>query len=239
MLALSATMGIMPAVHIRDVPEETLAAIKRRAARRGHSVQQELREALETLAAEPVPGARPRALRLHTVATGRSDNFDRADFYDADDADLPALIVVDTTVLLAATDESRAVHATATRFLDHDARRHAVTPQIVREYLAVATRPLDANGLGLAGAAACANVDMLLQDMTLLPEDVTSVRHLKELMAHGSVTGKQVHDATIVAVALGGHASTIVTDNTRHFVRFSDLIAVETLEPGTADGRTR
>lgn len=75
----------MPAVHIRDVPEETLAAIKRRAARRGHSVQQELREALETLAGEPIPGPRPHALRLHTVRTGRSDSFDREDFYGADE----------------------------------------------------------------------------------------------------------------------------------------------------------
>ncbi len=74
----------MPALHIRDVPEETVAALKRRAARRGHSVQQELREVLEKAAAEPVAGARPRRLNLRTVATGRTGPFDRADFY-ADD----------------------------------------------------------------------------------------------------------------------------------------------------------
>ncbi|MDT0203300.1 FitA-like ribbon-helix-helix domain-containing protein [Nocardioides sp. AE5] len=75
----------MTALHIRDVPEETVAAIKRRAARRGHSVQQELREALDKLAAEPVAGGRPLPLRLRTVATGRIDSFDRADFYDDDE----------------------------------------------------------------------------------------------------------------------------------------------------------
>lgn len=75
----------MPAVHIRDVPEETVAAIKRRATRRGHSMQQELRDALQKLAAEPDVGPRPRPLRLHTVATGRVDTFDRADFYDDDE----------------------------------------------------------------------------------------------------------------------------------------------------------
>jgi len=72
----------MPALHIRDVPEATVAAIKRQAARRGHSVQQELREVLEKAAAEPVRGARPRPLSLRTVATGRTEPFDRADFYD-------------------------------------------------------------------------------------------------------------------------------------------------------------
>jgi plasmid stability protein len=75
----------MPALHIRDVPEETVAAIKRRAARRGHSVQQELREVLEKAAAEPVAGQRPRRLNLRTVTTGRAEPFDRAAFYDDDE----------------------------------------------------------------------------------------------------------------------------------------------------------
>ncbi|MFT3872250.1 MAG: hypothetical protein QM714_06320 [Nocardioides sp.] len=75
----------MAALHIRDVPEETVAALKRRAARRGHSVQQELREALERLAAEPVPGGRARRLSLRTVATGHVGSFDRGSFYDDDE----------------------------------------------------------------------------------------------------------------------------------------------------------
>jgi plasmid stability protein len=73
----------MPVLHIRDVPEETVAAIKRRAARHGHSVQQELREALEKLAAEPVTGGRARRL-LRTVATGQVESFDRDHSYDDD-----------------------------------------------------------------------------------------------------------------------------------------------------------
>lgn len=75
----------MPALHIRDVPEETVAALKRRAARRGHSVQQELREVLERVAAEPIDGARPRPLSLRTVSSGHTGTFDRTDFYDDDD----------------------------------------------------------------------------------------------------------------------------------------------------------
>ena len=72
----------MPALHIRDVPEETVAAIKRRAARRGHSVQQELREVLNKSAGKPIVGVRPRPLSLRTVETGRTAAFDRAEFYD-------------------------------------------------------------------------------------------------------------------------------------------------------------
>jgi plasmid stability protein len=75
----------MPALHIREVPEETVAAIKRRAARHGHSVQQELRQVLEKAAAEPATGSRPGRLTLRTVATGRVETFDRAEFYDDDE----------------------------------------------------------------------------------------------------------------------------------------------------------
>ena len=74
----------MPALHIRDVSEETVASIKRRAARRGHSVQQELREVLDKAAREPVVGARPRPLRLRTTETGHPAVFDRTNFYDDD-----------------------------------------------------------------------------------------------------------------------------------------------------------
>lgn len=75
-------MIAMPALHVRDVPEETIAAIKRRAAQHGHSVQQELREVLAKAAAEPIAGRRPRQLQLRTVATGEASPFDRDDFYD-------------------------------------------------------------------------------------------------------------------------------------------------------------
>jgi hypothetical protein len=49
-----------------------------------NSVQQELRDVLERVAAEPIAGGRPRRLNLTTVATGHIEPFDRADFYDDD-----------------------------------------------------------------------------------------------------------------------------------------------------------
>ena len=75
----------MPALHVRDIPAETVAALKRRAARHGHSVQQELREVLAKAAAESPDGARPHPLKLRTVSTGHREAFDRADFYDDDE----------------------------------------------------------------------------------------------------------------------------------------------------------
>lgn len=144
-------------------------------------------------------------------------------------ADPAAVVVVDTNVLLAATDTTRAAHAAATAFLNEDERRLALTPQIVREYLAVATRPVDANGFGLTTHDAIANVHEFLDDMDLLAEDAAATNLLMRLVSDHQVVGKQVHDANVVAVALAHGARAIVTDNIRHFSRFSGLIGVESV----------
>ncbi len=137
--------------------------------------------------------------------------------------------MVDTNVFLAATDRSQEAHDRALNFLNTDTRRLALTAQIVREYLAVATRPVEANGLGLSGSHASANVEQFLSDIELLPEDMATSRTVMQMVGSDLATGKQVHDANIVAVALAHNADTIVTDNTAHFLRFSDLIAIESL----------
>lgn len=145
-------------------------------------------------------------------------------------ADTAPLVVVDTNVLLAATDRSRDHHDGATRFLNEDVRRLAVCPQIVREYLAVTSRPLAVNGLGLSGEDAVANVDQFLEGMEVLTEGPGTMRSLMDLIAAGPTVGKQVHEANVVALALAHRATAIVTDNTRHFARFAHLVAVEEID---------
>lgn len=144
-----------------------------------------------------------------------------------------SLVVVDTNVLLAATDRSRQHHEVATRFVNEDARRLAVCPQIVREYLAVSSRPVEVNGLGLSAKDAVANVDQFLQGMEVLTEGAATTLSLMELIVAGPTVGKQVHDANVVAVALAHRAAAIVTDNTRHFSRFAHQIAIEGIDIGT------
>ncbi len=144
-------------------------------------------------------------------------------------AEPTTLAVVDTNVLLAATDRSRDSYSAAFQLISEDERRLAITPQIVREYLAVATRPMEVNGFGLAGKDAVANVEQFLDDMELLSEDAATTRLLLELIDEESAAGKQVHDANVVAVALAHGAGAIITDNARHFARFTELVAIENL----------
>jgi len=139
------------------------------------------------------------------------------------------VVVVDTTVLLSATDRSRVQHEAARTFLREDPRDLHLTAQVAREYLAVATRPTGLNGLGLAPEAAVANVRELSRSLGMLPEGTASTSHLLRLVAAGAGTGRQVHDANIVAVALAHGAAAVVTDDTSHFARFADQIRIEPL----------
>lgn len=74
----------MSAVHVRDVPPEVLAALKRRARRHHRSLQGELRELLSEVAREerrtdPQP---PLALRLSSAAPTTS--WSREEIYGDD-----------------------------------------------------------------------------------------------------------------------------------------------------------
>jgi predicted nucleic acid-binding protein len=147
----------------------------------------------------------------------------------ADLAVPPGRVMLDTNVFLAATDESRAEHSGAlailNRWPDGNTTLYA-SGQILREYLAVATRPADKNGLGLKPAEAVGNVRAIQERTTLLEEDSRVTDRLLRLLDDVECGGKQVHDANVVATLLVHGIGTIVTMNTRDFERFASYVSV-------------
>lgn len=136
--------------------------------------------------------------------------------------------LLDTNVLLAATEPERPGHAEALMLLGGP-RSLAITPQIVREYVAVSTRPRANNGMGLRPEVATANVNTFLERCDLLAENAAVVRRQLTLIAATPPSGRQVHDANIVATALVHGITCIVTDDIRPFEHFADLIEIEAL----------
>ncbi len=137
--------------------------------------------------------------------------------------------VLDTNVLLAATDEARQEHQQAVAALNAWPAVGLVlytSGQITREYLAVATRPAGQNGLGLTRPDAVANVRALRARLNLLAEDVKVSNRLLELLDTVECTGKQVHDANVVATMLVHGIDTVVTLNVNDFARFGDHVQV-------------
>jgi predicted nucleic acid-binding protein len=137
--------------------------------------------------------------------------------------------VVDTNVLLRAVQRKhpmqRAAYA-AMKTLRSHGETLCLTSQNVIEFWAVATRPLAYNGLGLTIEQAARQLIRIKRFFAILPDSPAILAEWERVVAHYQVSGKQAHDARIVA-AMKVHAVThLLTFNTDDFKRYTDIEAV-------------
>lgn len=119
---------------------------------------------------------------------------------------------LDTNILIEATDERRRHHQAARAVLESP-RQLVFAAQVIREYLAVATRPAPVNGLGLPLAAAMENVREFRERVRLLPEERPVLATFMTLLAAVPCSGARVHDAHLIATAIVHRVNTIVSLN--------------------------
>jgi predicted nucleic acid-binding protein len=147
----------------------------------------------------------------------------------ADLATAPERVMLDTNVLIAATDAGRAEHHDALTIVNDWAAGHTelcTSGQVLREYLTVATRPVENNGLGLNMPDALGNVYAIRQRATLLAEDAKVADRLAGLLADVDCRGNQVHDANLVATMLAYGVGAVVTMNIGDFARFAGHVTL-------------
>lgn len=130
---------------------------------------------------------------------------------------------IDTNVLLDATDRARPRHAASLRLVERRPRL-VFSAQIVREYLSVATRPTDANGLALSLDRALENVGEFRRAIRLLPEEKPLLPALLDLLRTVPAQGKAIHDALVVATMRVHRVPELVTSNPRDFARYSEIV---------------
>jgi predicted nucleic acid-binding protein len=137
------------------------------------------------------------------------------------------VLLVDTNVLLEATDEARKQHREARRLVEsHPAL--ALAAQVIREYLVVATRPISANGLGLSTPDALENVREFRRGIRLLPEERPILPAFLALVEHTSCAGKRIHDVHLVATARVHRVQAIVSLNAADLAPLADELPVLT-----------
>jgi predicted nucleic acid-binding protein len=124
-----------------------------------------------------------------------------------------------------ATDAARPRHARALARLEGPAPV-VFSAQVAREYLAVATRPLGANGLGLTPEYALDNLRAFRTVLRLLPEERPVLPALLELLRVVPCSGRAVFDAAIAATLVAHGVASLLTANPGDFTRFEPRIRV-------------
>ncbi len=144
---------------------------------------------------------------------------------------------VDTNVLLTATAVARPGHGAALALLDaaFAERSLFLSGQVLREYIAVATRPAAVNGLGLRATEAIGNARQFLDRSNFLQEDDTVRDALFRLLESIPCSGKQVHDANIAATMIAHGIGVLVTLNPQDFERFVPSIRVRGVSAHATD----
>ena len=104
-----------------------------------------------------------------------------------------------------------------------------ISPQVEREFWAVATRARSANGIGMTIEETSDAMRIWTETfLQFIPDNSRTHGLWRKLAVEFGVTGKQVHDAAIVAAALASDADRIMTFNHEHFRRYQQLIAIQT-----------
>jgi predicted nucleic acid-binding protein len=146
-------------------------------------------------------------------------------------------VLVDTSVLGRLANQADVAHHVARAAVAELHRRSEVlhvTPQNLIEFRNFATRPIGANGLGLAPSVA-ENLGATFEaSFPLLAETPDIYPAWKAIVGALGVVGKQVHDARLVAVCQVYGVAHLLTFNVAHFARLAGSgSGVVVIDPAT------
>lgn len=133
-------------------------------------------------------------------------------------------ILLDTSILARLADHADVRRPIAVAAIAKLHRRGEVlhlTPQNLVEFRNFATRPIPANGLGLAVAGAEHLAAIFEASFPLLVETPDVYPAWKSIVTTLGIIGKQVHDARLVAVCHVHSMTHLLTFNVGHFLRMA------------------
>ncbi len=101
--------------------------------------------------------------------------------------------------------------------------RVCVVLQNVIEFWSIATRPVEANGLGHSQSEAEEEPRKIETFFTLLPESPELDVQWRKLVTTHAVSGKKVHDTRLVAAMLVHGVTYLLTFNVQDFTRYTEI----------------
>jgi len=129
-------------------------------------------------------------------------------------------VLVDTNVLLEATDEGRKHHQRALELFQNASEAGVdlfLGTQVIREYLVVSTRPVTNNGLGMDVTSALDNIGRFRRRASLIAETVQAGELFLTWAARFGICGKRLHDLQLLASASVAGMDGLVTANEGDF----------------------
>jgi predicted nucleic acid-binding protein len=141
-------------------------------------------------------------------------------------------LFVDTNILVFATDAGSPFQSAAETELNEWRKQGTdlyVSIQVLREYLAVTSRPAPLQTALPDYPAILGNIASFRSAFHVLEDTIIVSDKLGELVQRFAVKGRQVHDANIAATMLTHGLQNLLTHNVDDFARFSPLITVHPL----------
>jgi predicted nucleic acid-binding protein len=138
-------------------------------------------------------------------------------------------VLLDTNILLRLLQPHHPHSPLAERALNSLRGRNEVlhlTAQNLVEFWAATTRPVDENGLGFKTEQAIAEIDALKRLFVLLPEVPLSEEWWRLVVTY-RVSGKNTHDARLVAAMIAHGVGSILTFNVQDFIRYREIAVVD------------
>lgn len=141
--------------------------------------------------------------------------------------------LLDANILcrLARPDDPQHQEArTATRAIVIANEQTITTPQVVREFWVVATRPRDQKGLGMTPVEAAKHLQVFNEFCSFRADNPIVHENWKVLVYTHNVSGKEAHDANHVAAMQAHNIPSILTFDAGDFRRYEKLVTVWTPE---------
>ena len=146
-------------------------------------------------------------------------------------------ILLDANVLLRLSQPGHNHEPVAVRAVRKlkQSNRLVLVPQAIYEYWVIATRPIEANGLGFEVSTAVTERDRLLSLFPLLRDERAIFEQWSRLSADHEVRGPKAHDTRYVAAMMRHGLSHILTFNEKDFRRYPAITALKPESVGGMD----
>jgi predicted nucleic acid-binding protein len=135
-------------------------------------------------------------------------------------------VLIDTNILTRSAQPSHSMHSEAVNAVVNLKVRGNdlfISPQNLVEFWAVATRPESANGLDMSTVEAELELTKIKSLFRLLDDNATIYPEWERIVVLYGVSGKNSHDARLVATMKTHGLTELLTFNEADFKRYSEI----------------